>query len=366
MLKLKKVIIQCITILQLVCISGLLPANSWAESPVKADQSAEDIIATQIVKSEKLTEASSAQHQAPSQSSQSVSVENDLADGSFRALPSLNTPVIDQAHVLSETELATLHQKILAIHQQAKAQIGVVIVPTTGQEDIFDYSMRVAEAWKLGTAKNDNGILMTVAINDRRIQILTGYGLEGVLPDIILNRIIREKITPDFKAGDIAQGLLAGIDQIDQILNMDPEVAEKAAKELQDRQEQALLEQEARERILSIVFIILLGGVIASYAIGNRLSASLAGVIGIISSLANGIGLLTSVVIGFGIFLLIITAIAQMVFQILLKTFANGRGSGGGRGGSGGFGGGSSGGGSSGGYSGGGGRFGGGGASGSW
>ena len=357
MLKLKKVIIQCITILQLVCISGLLPANSWAESTVKADQSAEDIIATQIVKSEKLTEASSIQHQMPSQSSQSVSV-------AIRALPSLNTPVIDQAHVLSETELATLHQKILAIHQQAKAQIGVVIVPTTGQEDIFDYSMRVAEAWKLGTAKNDNGILMTVAINDRRIQILTGYGLEGVLPDIILNRIIREKITPDFKVGDIAQGLLAGIDQIDQILNMDPEVAEKAAKELQDRQEQALLEQEARERILSIVFIILLGGVIASYAIGNRLSASLAGVIGIISSLANGIGLLTSVVIGFGIFLLIITAIAQMVFQILLKTFANGRG--GGRGGSGGFGGGSSGGGSSGGYSGGGGRFGGGGASGSW
>jgi uncharacterized protein len=359
MLTRRKGIIQSIAILQLLCLSGVFSASSWAESSVEADQHAEDIIATQIVKSEKFTEASSAQQQAPSQSSQSVSVANDLADGSFRALPSLNTPVIDQAHVLSETELATLNQKILALHQQAKAQIGIVIVPTTGQEDVFDYSMRVAEAWKLGAAKNDNGILMTVAINDRRIQILTGYGLEGVLPDIILNRIIREKITPDFKAGDIAQGLLAGINQIEHILNMDPEVAEQAAKELQERQEHALLEQEAREHMLSIVFVILLGGVIASYAIGNRLSASLAGVIGIVSSLVNGIGLLTSVLIGFGIFLLIITAIAQMVFQILLKTFANSRG--GGRGGSGGFGGGSSGG-----YGGGGGRFGGGGASGSW
>jgi Beta-propeller domains of methanol dehydrogenase type len=71
-----------------------------------------------------------------------------------------------------------------------------VIVPTTGQEDIFDYAMRVAEKWQLGSAKRDNGILMAIAVNDHRIQILTGYGLEGIMPDIIVSRIIRNQITP--------------------------------------------------------------------------------------------------------------------------------------------------------------------------
>lgn len=124
----------------------------------------------------------------------------------------------------------------------------MVIVPTTGQEDIFDYSMRVAEAWQLGSAKRDNGLLMTIAINDRRIQILTGYGLEGVLPDIVAGRIINDKITPYFKQGQYAQGIDSGLEEIERILNLDPEVAAQAAQELKQRQEQALQEQQAREK----------------------------------------------------------------------------------------------------------------------
>lgn len=160
-------------------------------------------------------------------------IANDMAEGQLqRDLPSLNEPVIDQANLLSPAEKQAISQRILNLHNAGKGQIGVVIVPTTGQEDIFDYSMRVAEAWQLGSAKRDNGLLMTIAINDRRIQILTGYGLEGVLPDIVAGRIINDKITPYFKQGQYAQGIDSGLAEIERILNLDPEIAAQAADEL--------------------------------------------------------------------------------------------------------------------------------------
>src|SRR5690606_31344378 len=156
-------------------------------------------------------------------------IANDMAEGQIqRDLPSLNEPVIDQANLLSPAEKQAISQRILNLHNAGKGQIGVVIVPTTGQEDIFDYSMRVAEAWQLGSAKRDNGLLMTIAVNDRRIQILTGYGLEGVLPDIVAGRIINDKITPYFKQAQYAQGIDSGLTEIERILNLDPEIAAQA------------------------------------------------------------------------------------------------------------------------------------------
>src|SRR5690606_31822422 len=87
-------------------------------------------------------------------------IANNMAEGQLqRDLPSLNEPVIDQANLLSPAEKQQLSQRILKLYNEGKGQIGVVIVPTTGQEDIFDYSMRVAEAWQLGSAKRDNGLL---------------------------------------------------------------------------------------------------------------------------------------------------------------------------------------------------------------
>src|SRR5690606_5947707 len=80
-------------------------------------------------------------------------IANDMAEGHLqRDLPSLNEPVIDQANLLSPAEKQQLSQRILKLYNEGKGQIGVVIVPTTGQEDIFDYSMRVADAWQLGSA----------------------------------------------------------------------------------------------------------------------------------------------------------------------------------------------------------------------
>ena len=86
-----------------------------------------------------------------------------------------------------------------------------MIVPSTDGIDIFDYALAVAERWQLGQADTDDGLLITVAVNDRKMYILTGYGLEGVLPDAALSRIIRDDITPAFKSGNYAQGLSAGL-----------------------------------------------------------------------------------------------------------------------------------------------------------
>ena len=327
---------------------------SHAETATETDPEAETVVVGKILKEQQAATPKESTAQ-PEIKIQQPQIANDMAEGeSIRGLPTLNEPIVDQANLLSVAEKQAISQKILQLHEHGKAQIGVVIVPTTGQEDIFDYAMRVAEKWQLGSAKRDNGILMAIAVNDRRIQILTGYGFEGIMPDIIVSRIIRNQITPYFKQAQYAQGIEAGLNEITNILNQDPEVAAQAAQELKERQEQALHEQQAKEKTFTTALIILVVGIFASFIVGKRLSASTAAVAGTVAGLVNGAGLLTSLLMGGAIFFLLITAIAQAIFQMFLA----GGGGGGGRSGGGGFGGG--------GYSGGGGGFGGGGASGSW
>ncbi|WP_434082582.1 TPM domain-containing protein [Acinetobacter terrestris] len=328
---------------------------SWSEVATATDDGADAVVVGKIIQDQQQTSQNETTRKENTETTvQSLPIANDMEDGeSIRGLPTLNEPVVDQANILTESQKQEISQRILALHQQGKAQIGVVIVPSTGQEDIFDFAMRVAEKWQLGSAKQDNGLLMAIAVNDRRIQILTGYGLEGVIPDIVASRIIRNQITPYFKQAQYAQGIDAGLVEIERILNMDPEVAQKAAEELKERQQQALHEQQAKEKTFSTALFILIAGIIGSFIFGKGLSASTAAVAGTVAGLVNGAGLVTSLLIGGGIFFLLITAIAQTIFQLFLA-------SGGGRGGrGGGFGGG-------GGFSGGGGGFGGGGASGSW
>ena len=339
--------------MQLIVLSCMMlfSFSAWSETATATDESADVIVAGKIIQNQQKIPSS---QQVEQEKVQPLQVENDLADGeSIRTLPTLNEPVIDQANILSASEKQQISARILKLNEQAKAQIGVVIVPTTGQEDIFDFAIRVAEQWKLGSEKQDNGLLMAIAINDRRIQIAPGYGLEGVVPDIVASRIIRNNITPYFKQNQFAQGIDAGLAEIENILNMDPEVAAQAALELKERQAQALHEQQAKEKTFNTALFILIAGIIGSFVVGKRLSASTAAVAGTVAGLVNGAGLLTSLLIGGGIFFLLITTIAQVLFQAILSG-SGGRGGGSG----GGFGGG--------GYRGGGGGFGGGGASGSW
>ncbi|WP_335982786.1 TPM domain-containing protein [Acinetobacter haemolyticus] len=342
----QRLVVVCMLLLSAICFQHKV----WAEQATATDQS-DVLIAGKIIQEQQRAQPSTST--ANNQNTQtSIEVANDMADGeSIRGLPTLNQPVIDQAKILSPAEIQQLDQMILNLYQQGKAQIGVIIVPTTGQEAIFDFALRAGEKWQLGSAKRDNGLLIAIAINDRNIQILTGYGLEGVLPDVVLSRIIRNQITPAFKQGQYAQGISAGLDEITRIVNLDPEIAQQSAQELKERHERALQQQQAKENTMSMALFILVAGVIGSFVVGKRLSASTAGVAAAVAGLVNGAGVVMSLILGIGVFFLLITSLAQLIFQAFL--------SGGGRGGgSGGFGGG--------GYRGGGGSFGGGGASGSW
>ena len=94
------------------------------------------------------------------------------------------------------------------------SQIAVLIVPTTAPEAIEQYSIRVAEAWKIGRKKVDDGAILLVAKDDHKLRIEVGYGLEGALTDVAARRIIDEIITPKFRSGDFAGGISAGVDRI--------------------------------------------------------------------------------------------------------------------------------------------------------
>ncbi|WP_347454118.1 TPM domain-containing protein [Acinetobacter sp. ANC 7454] len=349
-----KMLLKCF--LAILLMLGMAQASIvLAETATATDSETEEVIVAREIL-QRQNQAGETQKQSSQPESNQVTqsqVANDMAEGQFqRDLPSLNEPVIDQANLLSPTEKQKISQRILKLYNEGKGQIGVVIVPTTGQEGIFDYSMRVAEAWQLGSAKRDNGLLMTIAVNDRRIQILTGYGLEGVLPDIVVGRIINDRITPYFKQGQYAQGIDAGLAEIERILNLDPEIAAQAADELKERHEQAYKAQQASQATFSTVIFIIIAGVVGSMIFGRKLSAATAAVAGTVAGLVNGLGLFASLLIGAGVFFVLITSLAQLI----LHAFASGAGRGGS--GRGGFGGG--------GFGGGGGGFGGGGASGSW
>ncbi len=270
-------------------------------------------------------------------------------------LPNLNSPVIDQANLLSSAQQQELSQQILSIHQAGRAQIGLIILPSTGQEPIFDYATRAFSQWQLGNKDIDNGLLIVLAVNDRNIQILTGYGLEGVLPDVVLKRIIEEQITPEFKQKNYAGGLTAALQKIDSILQLDPEVAKNSADQLKQQQQAEAAQQARMQNSLIILVVLCLGGIFAAMFLGKSLSATIAGAVGIGWGLFSGLGFIGSILLGGGVFILLISSIAQIILSGFMR---GGGGFGGGRGGGFGGGGGS--------YRGGGGGFGGGGASGSW
>jgi uncharacterized protein len=135
--------------------------------------------------------------------------------GEMQPIPALKQRVTDAAGMLSGADQARLEQKLAAWETKTGNQLAVLIVPTTQPESIEEYSIRVGEAWKIGKKGKDNGVLLLIAKNDKKLRIEVGYGLEGNLPDVIAKRIIAEVIAPQFKQGNFAAGIEAGIDKIE-------------------------------------------------------------------------------------------------------------------------------------------------------
>lgn len=259
----------------------------------------------------------------------------------------LDRPVIDEAGLLSESDIAILGNRLRNLHNENLAQGAIVVVPSTNGVPIFDYALQTAERWGLGNDKIDNGLLTVVAVNDRELFILTGRGLEGVLPDARLKGIIRDKITPAFKAGNYADGLLAGLDDMEGYLRADPDTAQ-ATKYQQSESESPLMPFFVMAWIVGLFLMQVFGRLIGA---------------GLVSAGFFVLGLM----IGASVWLVGLGAIALFVLIFFLSN-RGGLGGGGFRHSghrhrTGGFGSGSFGGSS---YRGGGGSFGGGGAGGSW
>jgi uncharacterized protein len=130
------------------------------------------------------------------------------------AIPPLTSPVIDQTGTLTADEIAGLEARLIQYQKTKGAQVQVVIVPSTKPEDIAQYGIRLVDAYKLGRKGVDDAVILIVAKDDRRVRIETQYGLEGAIPDIIANRIINEKIAPQFRVGNFFGGIQDGVDGI--------------------------------------------------------------------------------------------------------------------------------------------------------
>jgi uncharacterized protein len=237
------------------------------------------------------------------------------------------------------------------------SQLAVLIVPTTQPETIEQYSIRVADQWKLGRPGIDDGAILLVAKNDRTMRIEVGYGLEGVLNDATANRIVNEVILPRFRQGDFAAGIREGVDRMIQVIQGEP--LPPPQTQTHSSQQGSGLQHYA---LIALLFSLFLGG--ALRAILGRIPG---GIVtgGLLGYLAWVVSSALSIAVICGLIGLAVTVLGGRRMAPVMGGMAMGRarGAGWGRGYGGGFGGGFGGGG---GFRGGGGGFGGGGASGRW
>lgn len=132
------------------------------------------------------------------------------------SIPSRPTdiPIVDQTGTLTDEQKTTLAQQIAAERAKSGNQIAIVIIPTLENESIEEYSLDIAREWGIGTKEDNNGVLLLVAKDDRKLRIEVGTGLEGALTDVQTGRIIRDNITPKFREGKYFEGVQAGLTNI--------------------------------------------------------------------------------------------------------------------------------------------------------
>ena len=274
--------------------------------------------------------------------------------------PALSGRVVDQAGLLDESVRGRLDAQLAAHEAESTNQIVVATLASLDGYDIADYSNRLARAWQIGTAENDNGVVLVVAPEEREVRIEVGYGLEGALTDALSRVIIEREILPAFRNNDYPGGIEAGVTAIVQAVDGEYEAPAGGRSTRSPG--------ELPEAVVPLIFLAILGIIETLKRTGNRriaLGFFPAGVGGLMGTLVFG-SILIGVAIGIGLFALIwfkggggdSSGGNQRMARRRHRSAIAGGGFGGGLGG-GGFGGG-------GGFSGGGGGFGGGGASGGW
>jgi uncharacterized protein len=143
--------------------------------------------------------------------------------------PPLTGRVVDQAELLSPQQEAALTQKLEALQRASSRQLVVATVSSLQDNPIEDYGYQLGRAWHIGQQGANNGVILLVAPNERRVRIEVGYGLEPILPDALSSQIIEQQILPRFRANDYPGGIAAGTDALIAQLQAPPEAAEQAA-----------------------------------------------------------------------------------------------------------------------------------------
>ncbi|WP_424962595.1 TPM domain-containing protein [Ekhidna sp.] len=283
----------------------------------------------------------------------SVVVVTHLRAQDQQEVPSLKERVTDLANILTESEEAFLTSQLKELEERKGSQLAILTINSTKPETIEQFAIRVVDRWKLGREDVDDGVLLIVAKNDRKLRIEVGYGLEGAIPDAYAKRIINNIIVPHFRDGDYYLGMEEGIEAIIGLINGEdlPQVTSTRSRQKEESYSFGLF-----LGIVILIFTIFIVKALLSKKIGNMKSN------------------LIVIPIVFLIVWILVSLGAALFASLLAAVILNGKGSGGGRrgggyyggyvGGSSGWGGG--GGFSGGGFSGGGGGFGGGGASGGW
>lgn len=223
-------------------------------------------------------------------------------------VPVLSERVIDQTGTLSAAQRQQLIDKLAAFEREAGPQIVVLMVPTTAPEDIAAYAQRVGETWKIGRRDVGDGLLLVVAKNDRRLWIAPAKALEGAVPDLAARQIVRDFITPRFKAADFAGGIDAGLDALFARIKGEGLPAPSAPS----RGDRGALQGFDPFEVFMFAFIALpivatvlrgifgrglgslasggVGGAIAWFVTQSLLLAAIGGVIGLVIALFGGLG----------------------------------------------------------------------------
>ncbi len=272
------------------------------------------------------------------------------------AVPTLTRHVTDLTGTLTPQQVAQLDAQLVGLEKSKGAQLVVLMVPTTQPQDIAEYSLAVAEANKIGRKGTDDGLLLLIAKNDRRVRIEVGYGLEGAVPDAATARITREYIAPKFRTNDYFGGINDAVGALTQLINGEalPPPVESANRERHGS-------NFGHALLIGIFVAFFLRGIFGRSSVWLRtpLGAAIAG--GLVWLLAASVGAgIMGALIG-GVLMLLPAGAGRSIGGGGWGGFGGGGFGGGGLGGGGGFGGGGGGG-----FSGGGGSFGGGGSSGSW
>ena len=260
------------------------------------------------------------------------------------AVPALTGHVVDLTGTFSAEQKQSLNQTLASFEARKGSQLAVLIVPTTAPESIEQFGIKVADKWKLGRKKIDDGAILIVAKNDHTLRIEVGYGLEGALTDALSKRIIDQTIVPRFKEQDFYAGITQGVQQMIRAVDREPLEAPPASSD-------SVIDQGISFAPILFVIVIIAGGVLRRMI--GRVPAAIA---------TGGLAAVVAWFVVGGILIAILAGVVGFFFALMMGVlgwrgrggyFGAGPGSVGGSSGGGGFGGG-------------GGGFGGGGASGRW